>query len=316
MKGRQQQKTMNPEVFIKADEMTRLIQALRRFAQIADTGSYRRSTLTVAGIHNDMIGEVTMNASANAFAVQMATQFEIYQVSHTNPNYHPSIQLLTYLQTSSLSYHFTDQERDLFQIMLKRGQTNFKALAARRSVGRIESPLGQAIGTGVLVDQNVLLTCFHVIEEHTEQELWVRFGYTQENMPDSFYRLESDPVSANLLPPEYALLRIKGNPELLPLVPKKKALDSRQTIYLIHHPQGRPLEVSEAGKIVEVSKEFIDHSIPAEEGSSGGAILDKDWQFVAMHRGKSSMGRSAPTGTTEGIRLSALWDILAKYIST
>jgi hypothetical protein len=168
---------MDPDVFLVQDDVHLLVQALNTFALEIDSADDRKDILVNAGIHLAFRSKLIFGTSTLLFANKLAAHFREYRVSDQQPTYHPMVSMLDYL----LKVHeLEDQDKNLFKRLVRQGQENFDGLAARSAVGRIESPLGIAMGTGVLVDSQLLLTCKHVFErilDDGQDHVWVRFGY-------------------------------------------------------------------------------------------------------------------------------------------
>jgi V8-like Glu-specific endopeptidase len=197
-------------------------------------------------------------------------------------------------------------------------------LAARSSVGRIESPQGTARGTGVLVERQLLLTCKHVVERILDCGLdhaWVRFGYkTGNNGVESGDVIELDlktVVINNTLNDyalDYALVRIFGEPEYPIALLSNGWLNRMQNVRIVHHPRGEPLQISDIGQIIKVDKKYIQHNIKTDYGSSGAPIFDLNWHVVAIHRGNLGLSRSYAPGVTEGIPIYSIWNDIKSHL--
>ncbi len=311
----------NPEIFLAQEDVPLLVQALTMFALEVDAADDRKDTLVNAGIHLAFRSNLTFESRPLLFANKLVARFREYHVQGYQPIYHPMVSLLEYLlQTHELE----EQDRNLFNRLLKRGMDNFNGLTARSAVGRIESPPGTAIGTGVLVDRQSLLTCYHVFErifEHGHDQAWVRFGYKTGRYgieTGEVFELETKSIARSASPSDhmldYALVRIIGKPKSHPASLSSSVLSSAQPIRLIHHPRGDPVQFSDIGQIVQVDQEHIKHNILTEYGSSGAPILDMDWQVVALHRGTLSLSRPSPPGITEGIPIFSIWDDIKHHL--
>lgn len=195
---------------------------------------------------------------------------------------------------------------------------NFDGLMALSAVGRIESPPGTAMGTGVLVGRQLLLTCNHVFERIFDNGLdgaWVRFGCRAETngaaMGDLF-EVNIKDATRHKAPPgstlDFALVRIIGKPEYHTAFLFTGLLSAKQNIRLIHHPRGEHTQISDVGQIIQAHKDHIKHNIKTDYGSSGGPIFDQSWRVVAIHRGALGPGRSIAPGITEALPLYSIWN--------
>lgn len=301
-----EQKKMNPEIFL--EQTGPLIKALIPVFMSIDEGNDRKSLLENADIDSVFIGKLKLGTQPNIFTPALVAEFKKYKSSNQKKDYHPQIKLLEHLVELADIYGLSEDDLRLFDRLIKQGQENFKALIARNAVGRIESPQGTGIGTGVLVAKNSLLTCNHVFTKTRVNTAWVRFGYSED-----IFELDLNFI-ANCLHLDYALIRLQATPSLKHIAPVNATLDSRQKIRLIHHPLGKPVEISGLGEIVQVGEDYIDHNLNTDDGSSGAPIFNACWELIAIHRGNPGVGRPT-TGTMEGKPISAIWNLIANHLS-
>jgi hypothetical protein len=271
-----------------------------------------------AGVDIALLANLRLDTQPNRFAQALVAAFKNYRVSSQRWDYHPMVSLLQYLLAVP-PYELADQDAALFTQLVERGEENCKALAARSAVGRIESPKGTGIGTGVLIGKNLLLTCDHIFSKSQAKQAWMHFNYTSGS-----YALDSDVFELDLDTAtrssqlDYALVRVKGEPKQRTANLIDAILDSNQEIRLIHHPQGQYIVISGLGQIVQVGEDYIDHNVSTDEGSSGAPIFNRDWQLVAIHRGNLGIGRagrSLEPGTTSGVPLRAFWKNIQTQLS-
>ncbi|MBD2120295.1 trypsin-like peptidase domain-containing protein [Trichocoleus sp. FACHB-262] len=302
---------MNPELFLAKKDVVPLTLALNAFALRVNDAIDRRRVLESAGIDIALLSNLKLGATSNIFAPALVAEFQRYCISNQHLDYHPLVSLLKHLCDLAPIYGLADQDIVLFTRLAEQGQENLKALAARSAVGRIESPEGQGIGTGVLIGKNLLLTCDHIFSKSQTKQAWVRFNHTSGSYPldSNVFQLDLDTATRSTQP-DYALVKVKGEPKQRTAKLIDAILDSNQEIRLIHHPQGHYVVISGLGQIVQVGEDYIDHNISTAEGSSGAPIFNRDWQLVAIHRGNLGIGRagrSLEPGTTSGVPLRAFW---------
>jgi len=302
---------MEPDIFLVGSDLIPLTRALTRFANKIRNPEQRLAIFSLACVDDDFSMAIDINAAPATFGTTLAAEFKDFRVSDQQLDYHPLINFLKYI-IALRPYRIDDADAAFFRSVIAQGQENFKALAVRRAVGRLESPLEHPIGTGVLVAPDLLLTCSHVFDETTDQPLWVRFSYKQgrgDVEPGKEYKLACEFIKRDRRA-DYALLKV-STPSALPhAMPFRRQLSRDYLVHLIHHPLGRPLEVSDAGRIVDVGEDYIYHTIPAEDGSSGAPIFDKEWHLVAIHLGNPGLRRTPPAGAMTGFPLTAFWDTL------
>ena len=184
---------MNPESFLLQTEVTSLILALNLFAIRVNVASDRQEVLENAGIDMAFISNLRQDTKPNIFAQALVAAFKTYCVSNQRLEYHPMVRFLKHLCELAPIYQLADKDVALFTRLVERGEENLKALTARSTVGRIESPKGTGIGTSVLIGKKILLTCDHIFTKSRAQQAWVRFNST----PNS-YALDSDVFELDL----------------------------------------------------------------------------------------------------------------------
>jgi hypothetical protein len=221
-------------------------------------------------------------------------------------------------------YELEDQDRNLFKRLVAQGHNNFSRLAACSAVGRIESPLGTGIATGVLVDRQLLLTCYHMFKrifEDGQEQAWVRFGYKTGRYgieTGEAFELDIKNIVCTVQSVDqgldYALVRIFGKPEFCPAFLSKNIPRPTQCIRMIHHPRGESVQISDVGQIIQVDRESIKYNIEASYGSSGSPIFDLDWHVVALHQGIPTLNHPSPPGVAEGIPISSIWNDIKPHL--
>jgi Trypsin-like peptidase domain/Effector-associated domain 8 len=306
---------MESEVFLDQREVVPLTKALIKVLIKIPVGD-RQSVLESAGIDSAFLGNVRLETPYNIFAPALVAEFKKYRINSRQLDYHPMVSFLSYIRDFAEIYNLSEEEINLFSRIVQQGQENFKALKACSGVGRIESPKGIGIGTGVLVAKNLLLTCYHVFNKSQVEQAWVRFNYKPGSfmLDEYLFKLDLNFICYQNRP-DYALVRVRMDSQQLIVPPVNAFLDAAQEIRLIHHPQGKPMIISDIGKIMQVGEDYIDHNISADEGSSGAPIFNHQWQLVAIHQGHPGIGRNMIQGTLGGIPISALWNQITPYLS-
>lgn len=309
---------MNPEVFIKNEDKTPLTLALIGWATRVNVASDRQDLLLAAGIDASFLANLRCDTKPNIFASGLVAEFIKWkQWTYQRWDYHPLVTFLKYLRDLASSYGLAPEEAALFTQLVERGQENLQALVARSAVGRIESPQGVGIGTGILVEKDLLLTCYHVFSKNQFQPAWVRFNYKSDGyeLPDYLFELDLDFISHSSRP-DYALVTVKEEPKQPVIKPVGALLDTGEEIRLIHHPQGNYVRISELGKIVQVGEDYIHHHLNTAEGSSGAPIFNRQWQLIGIHRGHPGVGgRSIEPNTREGVPLRAIWEKISPHLA-
>ena len=313
---------MHLNIFLTQEDIPPLVRALRNFALEIDTSDARKAIFINAGIRPSFRSKLTLEECPLIFANKLVACFREYWVSEKQSMYHPMVSLLEYLLQISV---LEDQDRSLFKRLAQRGLDNLKGLSACGAIGRIESPQGTAIGTGVLINRRLLLTCCHVLNgllEEKQDQVWVRFGYKTDKYGIEFGEIfeldlkSIDPCTSSTDQTlDYALVSIIGNPEFPVASLSNDNPDTAKSVRLVHHPRGEPVQISDIGQIVQVDREFITHTIQTDYGSSGAPIFDLNWNVVALHRGVPILSRPPAQGTAEGIPISSIWNVIKPYLS-
>lgn len=310
---------MDPKIFLEQKDVLPLIRILTQFAVVVSDDA-RRSDLTLAGIDSSFLNRLRFGMTPDQFAHQLANAFSDYSISSNEPTYHPMLCLLSFLRDQARSYNFSDDDQELLIQLIEQGQENFKAIAARNTVCRIESPLGTGIGTGVLVRHGLLLTCEHVFRKTNVRQAWVRFGCKDKYSCQSKPAFELDlKFVSHRSQSDYALLRIKPIPNSKPLQPIRIQpvdipLNSGQAVRLIHHPLGQPAIISDVGQILQVGADYIDHNLPTAEGSSGAPIFNSNWDLIALHQGLPGNRWSNIKDSMRGIPIQSIWQQIAPHL--
>lgn len=311
---------MNPNLFLETqDDSNALLGAFVKVGMKDLDASARRETLENAGVE---LPAVQLDGNAVAFARRLVAAFKVFCVSERRPDYHPMLALVEHLALTDEQfalYNFDDEDRALFVRLLERGRENLKALGVRRSVGMIEDAQGKGIGTGTLVADGTLLTCRHVFDKTGVKTAWVRFGYRMRcggrvAAAGAKFELDLEAPAESGARLDFAVLRVKGEAGVPALRPAPAPVSGREAVRLIHHPGGGPVEVSEWGTVRQVGEDYLDHDVPTRAGSSGAPIFNRDWEFVALHRGDPGVGRAVAEGTTEGLPIRKIWNTIEAYV--
>ncbi|WP_414752674.1 trypsin-like peptidase domain-containing protein [Anabaena sp. CCY 9910] len=309
--------TMNPEIFLEQENIVYLVESLEKlFAIKFDNSTNRRSLLSISGIEDSFTRNISFNGNPVEFTHILVDKFKHYKISNHRLNSHPMTSLLEYLINRKDSCELEDQDVELFTQLIERGRENLKAIKTRSSVCRIESPKGMGIGTGVMIAKNLILTCNHIFSKTQVRQAWVRFNYNADSrqLDKDLYELDMNFVSFSSRH-DYALIKLKENPQQQIAVNSEQILDSGQGIRIIHHPQGNPLIISDIGEIVQVGEDYIDHNLKTDNGSSGAPIFNRQWELIAIHQGNVGIGRNFEPGSTGGIPIRAIWNQISSYLN-
>lgn len=308
---------MNPEIFLEQEDIFTLESSLEKVFSSIDTTSSLKSIFTASGIKNPFINKINFNSNIVEITNIVVAKFRDFKISDRQLDYHPLINLLKYLLKRQESYELEDEDIELFNRLVEKGEENFEALKARKSIVRIESPIGNAIGTGVFIANNLLLTCNHIFTKTQVKQAWARFDYKSENNNSdrNLFELDTNFI-LNRNQPDFALLKIKDRVQRKSIsIDENSILDSGEEIRIIHHPQGKPVLISNLGEIIQVGEDYIDHNLQTDDGSSGAPIFNNQWELIAIHQGNVGISRDFEPNTTAGIPIRSIWNQISPHLS-
>jgi hypothetical protein len=189
----------------------------------------------------------------------------------------------------------------------------------RSQICRIENPVNQAVGTGWLVDRDLLLTNWHVVRrvlkgEKKASDVTLRFDYAEDadgTNPGVTFKLaaewclQSSPASAielgegddepTMAQLDYALLRVAQPAGDMPgpvgerrgWVQTKRGTPAAafgEIVFVLQHPQGDPLKLAiGASKGSNSAGSRLMHDANTLRGSSGSPCLNARLELVALH---------------------------------
>jgi V8-like Glu-specific endopeptidase len=195
---------------------------------------------------------------------------------------------------------------------------------------------GDPAGTGFLAGPGLVITNYHVVEQHQGSPIQVEFGYrigtdgTAErgqrhdvtgpalfqrpySAVDSQYPKTAVPAPEEL---DFAVLPVGGEPELAlvdgrprgtiaPAAPPR--LSSGELVTIIQHPMGEPLQFA-YDRVLEINanQTRVTYKVQTRQGSSGSPCFDADWNLVAVHHGADPRTGTALGDYNEGIPIAAV----------
>lgn len=196
-----------------------------------------------------------------------------------------------------------------------------------RAVCRIVSPMPK--GTGFLVGDDLVLTCFHVLRHVIHGtvppgEVELQFGYRiladGEKVQGEKFRLAEEWLIAqsSINELDFALVRLSEAPQGKVVgtfhgAPSRRKIDLKQhrdgevrnTVIALQHPEGRPLKVT-FGSVTGVLDQTLAYNADTLPGSSGSPVLLNDCVVTALHRQRHD------TLSNGGIRISKIIEQLSQ----
>jgi V8-like Glu-specific endopeptidase len=198
-----------------------------------------------------------------------------------------------------------------------------------RSVCRVEVSTTGAMGTGVLIARNLVLTNYHVLAlsltrppevlAQNAPSTILRFGvFTAEAANpaggQSVSLAAKDPIVAHAAEMDFVLLRtddsIDAATQVTPFGTLGVTPNKQDTLYVLQHPEGGPMKLALATNGVtwiDPGKITLQYTTKVARGSSGSPCFDSKWNLVALHHaGSKSKG--------EGILMSTIFERIQAYL--
>nr|WP_242025083.1 trypsin-like peptidase domain-containing protein [Leptolyngbya sp. FACHB-60] len=201
------------------------------------------------------------------------------------------------------------------------------------AVCRIELPNQEAIGTGFLIAQNLVLTNYHVIAPYEDsdpyallEKITLRFGYltmeSGQGAAGQTFRLAPNPllrfktVEQGL---DYALLQVEDGilsaHALQPIIRQPSRLPDRDmNIHILQHPDGQTLRITFSNNGITGVYErdgLLQYVSDTSVGSSGSPCFNDKWELVAVHHAQvpATFGVKC-----EGILFQAIYQDIADIL--
>ena len=133
--------------------------------------------------------------------------------------------------------------------------------------------------TGTLISPDLFLTARHCIQRGCEF-IEVAFNFhAQRDEQEIFKCAEVVEKGGASNQDDYLILRLEGKPGVRwgYYAPAAEPVKNQQALMMIHHPKGKPMQVSWDGCEVKETKEnMLHHRCDTEPGSSGSGILTQE----------------------------------------
>lgn len=191
------------------------------------------------------------------------------------------------------------------------------------SVCRIELENRQAIGTGVLVKQDLLLTNYHVYEsaDLDASRLNCVFGaMTGLEKNEQIFKLADEPIIHFSYTDEFDYVLLRVEPRILqvssihPVSYETNSPLKGSSIHIVQHPDGETMKVAFGTNGVTGVYEddgLVQYISKTSNGSSGSPCFNDQWQLVALHHAQ----RATTFGVVcEGILFSKIYPQIMKVL--
>lgn len=198
--------------------------------------------------------------------------------------------------------------------------------AKLKTVCRVETSQGIAAGTGFLVGPSLVMTNSHVASSFLNPASVIfRFDYRIQPggkplKPGVEYKLAAKDWMVAESPAgklDFALMKLQGAPgdespgrgmKASPrgwLKPAAWNFQKGEPMVIVQHPKGRQMEMAFGSVLDTGGKEWVDHSVSTQEGSSGSPCFNSSLELVALHYWGSDKKNAA-------VRFSAILDSLGE----
>jgi hypothetical protein len=178
-----------------------------------------------------------------------------------------------------------------------------KAVDRARSVCRIEVAATGESGTGVLIDDDLVLTNYHVVTkdpallQRNAESTILRFGAFTATIASAAKGQEvtlhaTAPVVETSPTSQYDFVLLRTNKaiasasDICPTPILARAPDLRSALYILQHPEGGPMKLALSNNgvtWVDPAKGRVQYVTCTAGGSSGSPCFDANWNLVALH---------------------------------
>ncbi len=201
-----------------------------------------------------------------------------------------------------------------------------KGVARARSVARVVCQDGR-LGSGFLLDDNLLVTNNHVVRSQEEAQLArAEFGYelTEQGAIRPPVSFELDPARGFCTSPadedDWTIVRVKNDANKdwgsIPLL--RGEAKPEQFVNIVQHPGGGPKQIALYHNVVVSSDDSrVQYLTDTMPGSSGLPVFDSDWRLVAIHHANVWLrqpGAKESRFCNEGIAVNILMAALSSKL--
>ncbi|ARS39647.1 hypothetical protein CA265_08285 [Sphingobacteriaceae bacterium GW460-11-11-14-LB5] len=168
-----------------------------------------------------------------------------------------------------------------------------QGLIAAKAVARIEISYTthSELGSGFLIDNNLLVTNHHVIaDKDTARLANVAFNYEEtlngNAMEAKLFKLNPDDYFKTSKEDDWTVIGIDGdaNTQFGKLKLKNGMSVKGDFVNIIQHPGGRYKQIALYNNIVTYADEnIIQYLTDTEPGSSGAPVFNSQWEVVGLH---------------------------------
>ncbi|MED2765988.1 serine protease [Bacillus thuringiensis] len=158
------------------------------------------------------------------------------------------------------------------------------------------------VGTGFLIDRDLLLTNNHVFPtKESASGARVQFNFqldlANNLLPIDEYECDIDSLFITNPELDYTLVKLKGSPGSkwgFIGVPNQQQISEGEDVFIIQHPGGAPKMVSlSENTVTTIRGHKVQYVTDTVGGSSGSPVFNDNWELVALHHAAISDGSGA-----------------------
>lgn len=189
-----------------------------------------------------------------------------------------------------------------------------KLAAIGESICRVESPAGTPMGTGILVGPDLVITNYHVVQQHIEAhanlpEIVCRFDYASDASGDAAglpvgltaagnWTIANSPydqaadVGGVGIPKDncldFAVLKLatpfSGDRKPLSLSSNAQTIEQTLPVLIVQHPKGAPMSLAIGASLgLNENGSRLRYDTDTLPGSSGSAVFNQHLELTALH---------------------------------
>lgn len=200
-----------------------------------------------------------------------------------------------------------------------------KGIQSANSVCLVKIGTTKAVGSGFLIDNNLLITNNHVLKDVAtakDSKLWFDYQDNPSGTERQLVEFELDPdvYFKTSIENDFTAVKIKdnatgsANEQFGALKLKSVNAEKGDYVNIIQHPAGQKKQISLYHNAVTMSDDsvvqYLTDTLP---GASGSPVFNSDWEVVALHHAGKYISNPEPNGPkayNEGININRIIEAL------